>query len=101
MTWQVIYHPDVVSDLAELGQAEARAVLKVITRRIMNGEPDKIGKPLTRLLMGCRRIRTGSARIVYRVNAQTIEVLIIAVGPRRNAEVYESAEKRICEPGWK
>ncbi len=95
MTWQVIYHCDVVADLATLGHAEARAVLKVIRRRIVHGELDKIGKPLTQLLSGCRRIRTGSTRIVYRVNAQAIAVLVIAVGPRRNAEVYASAEKRI------
>ena len=95
MTWQVIYHPDVAADLAALGHAEARAVLKAISRRVVNGEPDKMGKPLTRLLTGCRRIRTGSTRIVYRVNAQTIEVLITAIGQRRDAEVYESAEKRI------
>ena len=33
-------------------------------------------------------------RIVYQVDGQKIKVLIIAVGPRRNSEVYASAEKR-------
>lgn len=95
MTWRVIYHPDVATDLLAIGQAEARVILNAITKRIQNGEPDKLGKPLTGQLAGCRRIRTGSTRIVYRVNAKAIEVLIVAVGQRRGAEVYATAEKRV------
>ena len=95
MSWHVIYHPDVATDLRAIGQAEARIILGVITKRIKFGEPDKLGKALTGRLAGHRRIRTGSARIVYRVNAQTIEVLIVAVGPRRGAEVYADAQKRV------
>jgi mRNA-degrading endonuclease RelE of RelBE toxin-antitoxin system len=34
-------------------------------------------------------------RIVYRVDAGIVEVLIIAVGPRRNDEVYRTARKRV------
>lgn len=94
MTWQVIYHHAVVDDLRALGDAEARIILNVITKRIQNGEPDKLGKPLAGRLAGYRRIRTGSTRIVYRVNAASIEVLIVAVG-RRDAEVYAAAEGRV------
>ena len=46
-------------------------------------------------LAGYRRIRTGSTRIVYRVHAQAIEGLIVAIGQRRDAEVYADAVKRI------
>ena len=95
MNWQVIYHPDVAIDLRAIGQAEARIILGVINKRIKLGEPDKLGKALTGSLAGYRRIRTGSTRIVYRVNTQTIEVLIVAVGRRRDEEVYADAEKRV------
>ena len=95
MVWRVIYHPSVAADLVALGRTEARAILQVISKRIENGEPDKSGKPLAGALSGCRRIRTGSTRIVYRVNGEAVEVLIIAVGQRRDAEVYDSAEKRV------
>lgn len=95
MTWRVIYHDAVVADLRAIGQAEACIILAVITQRIQNGEPDKLGKALAGRLAGCRRIRTGSVRIVYRVNAKAIEVLIVAIGRRRDAEVYETSEKRI------
>lgn len=95
MVWKVDYHPEVMDDLTSLGNAEAARILRVIEERIINGEPDKMGKPLRNSLAGCRRIRTGNTRIVYQVDGQAIRVLIIAVGPRRNSEVYSSAEKRV------
>lgn len=95
MSWRVIYHEDVATDLQAIGQSEARIILKVIEKRIMHGEPDKLGKALMGQLAGCRRIRTGSTRIVYRVNKKTIEVLIIAVGQRKDSAVYAAAGSRI------
>ncbi len=93
--WKVIYHPEVVYDLERLGYAEARRIVQVIDQRICHGEPDKIGKPLRAELKGCQRIRVGNIRIVYRVNKKEIEVLIVAVGVRREKEVYQAAQKRI------
>jgi len=95
MTWRVIYHHEVADDLEALGRYAARAVLKAIEERIRDGEPDQSGKPLAGELAGCRRIRSGDVRIVYRVDAGIVEVLIIAVGPRRNDEVYRTARKRV------
>jgi len=95
MTWEVIYHEEVAADLQHIGQSEARIILKVIEKRIRNGEPDKLGKALSGQLAGYRRIRTGSTRIVYRVNAEVIEVLIIAVGQRKDSTVYTTAGNRI------
>ena len=93
MTWRVIYHHEVADDLEELGRYQARAVLKAIEARIRDGEPDKTGTPLSGELAACRRIRTGDVRIVYCVHAEIIEVLIVAVGPRRNDEAYRTARR--------
>lgn len=95
MTWEVNYHPEVVDDFDQLGNTEARRVLRVIEERIQKGEPDKIGKPLRGSLAGCRRIRVGNTRIVYRVERGKLVVLVIAVGARRDDEVYEAAEGRV------
>jgi len=95
VSWTVIYHPDVEDDLNRLGVSSANRILDVIENRIRDGEPDKLGKPLRGLLAGCRRIRTGSTRIVYRVDGENIQVLIVAVGARREEEVYVSAKKRV------
>jgi mRNA interferase RelE/StbE len=95
MAWKVIYHPDVQQDLTRLGSAAANRILDVIEERIRDGEPDKLGNPLRGALSGCRRIRTGNTRIVYRVAADAIHVLIIAVGARRDEEVYNVAHRRV------
>lgn len=95
MAWSVRYHPEVEQDLLALGRAEARAILKVIAERIAQGEPDKLGKMLAGDLSGCRRIRTGQTRIIYRIDADRIEVLIVAVGMRRDNEIYNTASGRV------
>lgn len=78
-----------------LGSSEASRILKAIKSRIEKGEPDKSGKTLKGALSGCRRIRVGNTRIIYQVDKGKIRVLIIAVGIRRDNEVYEMAEKRV------
>lgn len=95
MLWTVLYHPEVQDDFRRLGRVEARAIQAVIVQRLVNGEPDKAGKPLHGALAGYRRLRTGHTRIVYRVDKGRIEILIIAVGMRRDGEVYEKAGKRV------
>jgi len=95
MTWSVNYHPDVEDDLRSLGRVEAKVILKVIDERIVHGEPEKLGKRLTGTLSKCRRIRTGQTRIVYQVDGDQVEILIIAVGMRRDNEIYDVASSRI------
>jgi mRNA interferase RelE/StbE len=94
MIWTVRFHPEVENDLQQLGRAEAQRVLRVVRERIAGGEPDKLGKPLRGVLAGCRRIRTGEVRIVYRINGTEI-VLVLCIGARRDDEVYEAAYKRV------
>lgn len=94
MKWSVRFHPYVEHDLIQLGKAEAKRVLKVIRERIVEGEPEKIGKPLRGALAGYRRIRTGDVRIVYRIEGTEI-ILVLCVGARRDDEVYEAANKRV------
>ncbi|MGS2742510.1 type II toxin-antitoxin system RelE family toxin [Halomonas sp. LS-001] len=95
MVWHLLYHPDIQKDLIRLGSAAANRILDVIEERIRDGEPDKLGKPLRGALAGCRRMRTGNTRIIYKVDGSAIQVLIIAVGARRDEEVYELANRRV------
>lgn len=95
MIWKVKFHPEVQNDFRALGRVEARNLMAVINSRIANGEPDKLGKPLHGALAGYKRMRTGDTRIVYRVDKGKIEILIIAVGMRRDDEVYEKAGRRV------
>lgn len=95
MAWVILYHPEVRNDFRRLGRTDAKAIQKVIDERLARGEPEKIGKPLSGDLSGYRRLRTGQTRIVYRVDGKRIEVLVIAVGLRRDDEIYEKAGRRV------
>ncbi|GFM68965.1 type II toxin-antitoxin system RelE/ParE family toxin [Pseudomonas sp. P7] len=95
MAWTVEFHPEVVDDLDDLGYSAASKILRAIKDKIENGEPDKLGIPLRGALAGYRRIRVGDTRIVYRVDQGAVEVLIVAVGARRDKEVYHAAENRV------
>ena len=89
MVWAVFYHPEVQDDFRRLGRTEVLVIQRVIDERLARGEPEKSGKPLSGDLSGYRRLRTGQTRIVYRVDGKRIEVLVIAVGQRRDDEVYK------------
>ena len=95
MIWQVRYHPDVVDDLARLERPRAKQVLKAIEQRVAEGMPDRSGKALRGGLAGCRRVRVGDVRIVYLVDRQRRSVFILAVGQRRDEEVYNTAGRRL------
>jgi mRNA interferase RelE/StbE len=94
MTWTVIYHPDVADDLRSLGRVKASRIVAAMDERIRCGEPNKIGRPLRGNPAGCRRLRVGDTRIVYRVDARAVEVLVVAVGPWRDNEIYRKAGRR-------
>lgn len=50
-------------------------------------DPLRFGKPLRRSLFGCRVLRAGDYRIVYRVQGNVVDILLF--GHRSN--VYEDA----------
>ena len=92
---RVVYHPDVEQDLRSLGNINARRILKAIEERLINGEPEKIGKPLSYTLSSYRRIRVSDTRIIYKVYPDKIDVYVIAVGSRRDDFVYKEVQKRL------
>ena len=93
--WNVIYHQEAEFDLEIRGYAEARRILKAIDERIVKGEPHKIGKPLSGTLTGCRRIRVGNTRIIYKIYQKETQVIIIAIGLRKDEPAYKMAERRL------
>ena len=95
MQWTVIYHEEVDSDLSSVGPSNARRILKVIEERLQKGEPEKAGKLLRGEFRGLRRIRTGNLRIIYNVDSGSVEVLVVAVGMRRDEEVYALVASRL------
>jgi len=94
MKWEIIYHKKVVSDLESVGPSNARRILKAIDSKLTKN-PIDFGKPLSGNLIDFRKLRVGDFRIVYQAQGTKVIVYVLAVGPRRDKEIYNAALKRI------
>jgi mRNA interferase RelE/StbE len=94
MTWEIIYHKDVDDDLKSIGPAAAKRVLLAIDKKLTKA-PEEFGAPLSNNLKNFRKLRIGDFRVVYQILNRRIIVFILAVGPRRDKEIYQSASTRI------
>ena len=94
MTWTVRFHPDTQADISRLDRPARDAVLKAI-RKKLTVDPEGYGEPLRRELFGLWKLRVGDYRVVYRIEKQTITVLVLKVGLRRDREVYKEMLTRL------
>ncbi|MBW1786553.1 MAG: type II toxin-antitoxin system RelE/ParE family toxin [Deltaproteobacteria bacterium] len=93
MTWTVLYHHAVAEDLESVGPSAARRIVKAIDAKLTRSPLD-FGAPLSGNLANFRKLRVGDYRVVYLVQGKTVVVYVLAVGPRRDREVYKAALKR-------
>jgi mRNA interferase RelE/StbE len=56
--------------------------------------PLQFNVPLSHGLTNFRKLRIGDFRVVYQVQEKRVIVFVLAVGPRRDKEIYKSALKR-------
>ncbi len=84
--YRIVYLPEVVEDdIPRLGAKEKIVIRKSIEDKLQTN-PIEFGKPLQYSLKGCRRLRVGDFRVIFRVENDT--VTIVKIGHRR--EVYQS-----------
>jgi len=93
MTWRILYHHLVEEDLESVGPSAARRIVKAIDAKLTRSPMD-FGMPLSGNLANFRKLRIGDYRVVYQVREKTIIVYVLAVGPRRDKEIYRAALKR-------
>ena len=94
MTWEIIYHKDVDEDLEGVGPSAARRIILTINEKLTKA-PEKFGAPLSNNLKNFRKLRIGDFRVVYQVLNKKLIVFVLAVGPRRDKEIYRIASKQI------
>jgi len=94
MKWEIVYHKEVESDLKSIGHSSARRIITAINKKL-TCDPERFGAPLSYHLKGFRKLRIGDFRVVYQVVQQKVIVFVLAVGPRRDKEVYRSASDRV------
>lgn len=86
MKYKVVYLGSVVrEDIPAIAAPDRKRIKKAIEERL-GSNPIEYGKPLQYSLKGCRRLRVGDYRIIYKIE-EPETVLIVKIGHRK--EVYE------------
>jgi mRNA interferase RelE/StbE len=90
VTWKLRYAASAARALRKLDPQIRRRIRAALEE--LKQEPER-GKPLQLTLKGLRSWRTGDFRIVYRIVEDRIEILVLAVGHRR--DVYDRLRRRL------
>ncbi|MFT3872483.1 MAG: type II toxin-antitoxin system RelE/ParE family toxin [Nocardioides sp.] len=86
--YELVLAPPAVRVLQSgLPEAVAAAVIEFLTGALIEN-PQRVGKPLRGDLGGIHAARRGTYRVLYRINEQLHEVLVIRIDHR--ADVYRS-----------
>ena len=87
MAWKVEYTESARGQLKKLDKQIARRILDFMDERIADSQnPRSNGKALTGAFGGLWRYRIGDYRIICDIQDETLRVLVLQVGNRR--EVY-------------
>jgi mRNA interferase RelE/StbE len=91
----VKFHPDALQEFFSLDKGIREILVKKISKRVAN--PFIESARLSGELHNCYKIkdRKSGIRIIYKVQVEEKEILIIVVGKRENNSVYEIAPKRL------
>jgi mRNA interferase RelE/StbE len=80
----VLAPPAVRAVTADLPEAVAAAVVEFMTSVLVDN-PHRIGKPLRADLAGIWSARRGTYRVLYRINDDAREVIVVRIEHRRDA----------------
>lgn len=84
--YRIDYLASVVKDdIPKVSLADRKRIKRAIEERLTRN-PIEFGKPLQYSLKGCRRLRVGDYRVIYRIEENHV-VLVVKIGHRK--EVYD------------
>lgn len=89
MKWTIKYTPSAVRAIRKLDPAVRGRIHDTLEK--LGNDPER-GKQLQLPLRGLRAWRTGRYRIIYRLIESRIEILVVAIGHRR--DVYRKLRSR-------
>lgn len=94
--YKIKVHKEVTTADSRRFDAKAKEKIKAKIRELLSVAPESVGEPLRFELLEYRKLVIfDKYRIVYRVIRDEVLVFILAVGIRRDSEVYEEALRRL------
>ncbi len=93
--WKIKIHSLVIEeDFKKIDKKTRTIILKTIYKKLSIA-PEKYGSPLRNPLKGYWKLKISHYRVIYRIEKNTIKVLVLKVGMRRDAEVYKEMLQRM------
>jgi mRNA interferase RelE/StbE len=93
--WQVKINPAVLTeDFKKVSRLDRMLILKTIYKKL-SFAPQEYGAPLRGNLYGYWKLKISHYRVIYKIERQTVCVLVFKVGLRRDEEVYRQAALRL------
>ena len=83
MTYNIQWHEDAIEDLKKIDRQEQRKIIEKV-KGYLSKDPLGLGKPLKGIFKGLYRYRYGSYRIIYAIDRESVIILILRVGNRRD-----------------
>ena len=94
--YKIKVHRKVITQDSKRFGDSTKEKIKKKCKELLSHAPDKIGEPLQFALKGYRKLKIfDEYRIIYRVEKAQVLVFILAVGIRKDDEIYREALKRL------
>ena len=94
-TWTIRFSEKILKeDFDDVGHAGFEMARRVIDKKLRIA-PDQYGPNLHHPLHAFRKLKSSDIRIVYRVDANASDVLVLMIGNRR--DIWESEQEEILE----
>ena len=77
-------------DVPKLSDSNKKQIKRAIEEKLTT-HPELYGKPLRQSLKGYRKLRIGDYRVIFRIEKQTVKILMIG----HRSRVYQSIYMRI------
>ncbi len=86
MIFSIRWHEEAIKDLKNLDRnAQKKIIAKV--KGYLAKDPISLGKPLKGIFKGLYRYRYGAYRVIYAIDRNSVVILILGVGDRK--DVYD------------
>ena len=94
--YKIKLHKEVITQDSKKFDPKTKEKIKKKCKELLTRHPENVDEPLHAPLQGYRKlVAFNYYRVVYRVDRQEVIVFVLAVGIRRDLEVYETALKRL------